>query len=68
MCFDWHREPNFGAIVLVWYFKEIADWFELSLARGAALLHNVVVKTFAFDWPRLALPLLGVVAAEDCSK
>ena len=31
----------------------------------AAILHNVIVKTFAYDLPRLVLPLLGVVATEN---
>ena len=34
----------------------------------AAMLHNVVVKTFAFDLPRLALPRLGVIASEERTK
>jgi hypothetical protein len=43
--------PLYGATALVPY--------------EAAILHNVIVKTFAYDLPRLVLPVLGVVATEN---
>lgn len=43
--------PLYGATALVPY--------------EAAILHNVIVKTFAYELPRLVLPLLGVVATEN---
>src|SRR5262249_16517109 len=44
---------------------EIAPMYSATelVAYEAAVLHNVFVKTIAYDLPRLVMPILGVVAS-----
>jgi len=50
-------------------FKSIGDIAPLYggtlVPREAAVLHNVFVKSILHDLPRLAVPILGVIATED---
>ena len=43
--------PTYGATALVPY--------------EAAVLYNVYVKSVAFEFPKLVIPILGVIATED---